>query len=508
MRERVVAVLDVGKTNKKVLIYSMELKVAARVSRVFDEVEDPATGLQLEQPEAVYDWFIEQLKVFSADYEIVAISVTTHGAFGVCVDEGGELVCPALAYTNMPGGNFSEGFFEKYGSRRELQRSTATAEIGEMVNFAKIVHYWKEKCADGFDRSKYILMYPQYFGYKLTGRAGAEPTMLGCHTYLYDHAKNSYSQVAEDMGLLEKLPKAICNSWEVLGEVLPEVAERAGVSRECVVTYGVHDSNSSLLPFLVTEKKDFVLNSTGTWCVVMKQANDVDFDESELGKTVFYNQDVFKRPVKTSVFMGGLEYETYMKLLASLHGRSELPELTAEVYNQVLEDCSCYILPSVVKGAGMFPDLQACVIENGECIGHEVYSKDPGAVSFFQSYEFAAAVLICSLVKQTSCALEAAGYVEGDDILVEGGFRKNRPYLELLAELYPASRIYTTNIEEATALGAAILGVSALACKSPGELDLRLEIEKSAVDRPIGINRIDKYRRGFLDLVQSESRVS
>ncbi|MBN2064680.1 MAG: hypothetical protein JW745_07745, partial [Sedimentisphaerales bacterium] len=399
---------------------------------------------------------------------------------------------------------FDNSFFERFGSRAELQGQTATAQIGEMVNFAKMVFYWNENYPDQMGQTKHIVMYPQYFGYKLTGQIAAEPTMLGCHSYLYDHENNAYSRLAEELGIADKLPGRIANSWEVLGVVTPDIVSATGVNPACLVTIGVHDSNSSLLPYLLTQTDDFVLNSTGTWCVVMKPAGEISFDQSEIGKTVFYNQDVFNSPVKTSVFMGGLEYQTYMDMLKKLHGRSDLPDLDVILYRQVFNSASCFILPSVVKGAGMFPDIQARVVDNGDIIPFDRYSSNPEVINFFADYEMAVAVLTASLVMQTHCALEAAGYCPGDKIFIEGGFRFNQPYLQLLAAMYSDSEIYTTDIEQATALGAALLALAALQGKSPDELEVALMINKLAVIRPDGFDMIESYRQRFLSLVQME----
>ena len=168
--------------------------------------------------------------------------------------------------------------------------------------------------------------------------------MLGCHTYLYDHINKTYSDVAKKLGVLGKLPREICNSCKSIGTVTAQIAKQAGLPTDCIVTAGVHDSNSSLVPFLITKIEDFVLNSTGTWCVAMRPSDSISFKPNEIGKTVFYNQDVFGKPVKTSIFMGGLEYETYTKLFKSIHDRTDLPSLDKQLYSSVLDKCECFIL--------------------------------------------------------------------------------------------------------------------------------------------------------------------
>ena len=499
MNNDVIAVLDIGKTNKKVLIYDKGLTVLDKETKAFGEVVGEG-GIKLEQPESVFEWFVSVLKTFSSSYNIQAISVTTHGAMGVCVDAGGEITCPPLAYTNEPGQEFCDSFFAEFGDRKTLQSQTATAEIGEMINFAKMIHYWKQHCPEKLQNAEHILYYPQYFGFKLTGKAAVDTTMLGCHTYLYDHEKNGYSKIAEKLGVLDKLPQNISNSWDVIGTVTEQIAEQTGLSTDCVVTTGVHDSNASLLPFLITEKGDFVLNSNGTWCVAMKPAENVSFKQDELGKTVFYNRDVFGKPVKTSIFMGVLEYETYTKLFSNIHGRDDLPDFNSDLYKSVLEKCDWFILPSIVKGAGLFPTARPMLVDGDKVVPLDEFGAGRDKPDFADDYELSMAVLICSLAVQTYCALEAAGYADGGDIFVEGGFRLNQPYLDLLTAFYPESNIYKTNINEATALGSAILARAALDGKTPRDIQVDLAIEKQHVEKVSGLS-VDNYRKSFLSLI-------
>jgi len=480
MKSDTIAVLDVGKTNKKVLIYDYKFNVLESSTQSFPEIEKD--GLQHEQPEAVFNWSCDTLSQFSEKYCIKAISVTTHGATIACVDENGNLTAPPLSYTNTTKPGFADEFFSKFGSRNELQESTATAEVGDLINAGKMVYFIKKNFPAEFDATKWILNYPQYFGFKLTGNVGAEPTMLGCHSYLFDPHKVGYSGVAEKLGIVDKLAPAINNSWESVGKVSADIAAKTGVDKDCVVTFGVHDSNASLIPYLISDTDKFILDSTGTWCVAMRPAENVEFTDDEIGKLVFYNMDIFKNPVKTSIFMGGLEYETYMEVLKEKFPSKQLSDFDAEVYNSVIDKCSEFILPSVTKGTGIFPQSLPRVVDGGKVVALEDLKAGKDAPAFMEDFDRACAVLILSLVIQTAKAFEYADMEDGDTIFVEGGFRHNQPYLTMLKVLYPASRVCTTEIKEATALGSAICGLALLEGKRPDELTTKVEI--GAIDVP------------------------
>ena len=70
------------------------------------------------------------------------------------------------------------------------------------------------------------------------------------------------------------------------------------------------------LPYLLVHgKRDFVLNSTGTWCVAMHRVPAAQYREDELGQKVIFNQDALGDLHKTSFLMGGQDYGLYHELI-------------------------------------------------------------------------------------------------------------------------------------------------------------------------------------------------
>jgi sugar (pentulose or hexulose) kinase len=474
-----IAVIDVGKTNKKVIVYDEHLAVVDSAYQGFPEyVQD---GVHLEDLDAMTAWIKGQLAVFARRYQIAAVSVTTHGATMVCIDANGRVVVPPVAYTTEPPEDFDEGFYRLCGDARDLQRTTATAAFGLLINLAKGIYFAQQHYPDQFAKVATILSLPQYFGYVLTGCAGAEPTYLGCHTYLFDFARRQYSSVTDRLGVRDRLAPLAANSWSVLGNVSPAAARETGLSTGCIVTMGIHDSNSSLLPYLVKGHRNFVLNSTGTWCVAMHPCELVDFKEDEIGKLVFYNLDAFFNPVKTSIFMGGQEFDTYAGLLKQINGRSDIPPFDRSRCERVLAERRLFILPSVVRGTGLFPDSRPRAVEDCRVFMLDEITSGRNVPAFFRDYETAFAVLNVSLALQTSIALSMAGFVDGGDIFTEGGFRKNDTYNALMAALYPTSHVALTQLAEATAFGAALLAKAALLKGSPMDTRGAFEIQTTAV---------------------------
>ncbi len=498
MGQKAAAVFDVGKTNKKLIILDEHLNELDSVYRNFESVD---RGDYAEEPlHEIESWFLQELKRFAAEYDIRSIAVTTHGAAFVCLDEDGRPCMPVIDYTTEPGEDFHRDFYREAGDKNELQIETATLELKALVNPAKGIYYLKRRFPERFKKTQRILFLPQYFSYLLTGETAADYTYAGCHTYLWNFSRNDWSSTADKLGIRALLPQRMMKPWDVLGRVKEELAAELSLSPGCIVTPGIHDSNASLLPYLIDTGEDFVLNSTGTWCVAMHPMEKVFFTDDEIGKAVFYNLSAFGTPVKTSLVMGGPEFDAYTALLKELHGDRPFPAYDRAVYEKVIREKNCFILPGVVEGMGQFPDSKPRVVENEHVFSLSELRRGERIPQFFRDYEKAYAVLNLSLAIQTKPALERVGLRNGTSVFTEGGFRNNPDYNALLSALFPMVDFHLSDIKEATSFGAGMTAKVAGEGSAPEELGEIISIEKKKIKRE-NFDVIDAYVDAFLSLV-------
>lgn len=490
-----IAVLDIGKTNKKLVIFDEDLNQIDSIYSSFPTIK--YDDLDVEDTQGLDSWFKDGLKEMGSKYPIKVISVTTHGATGVCIDKEGNTSVPVVAYTNEVNDSFHDEFYNLVGSRDELQVKTATAEVKPLINYAKLLYFLKKRFPVDFEKTDKILLYPQYFSYKLTGKTSADFTYAGCHSYLWDFKEWQWSDVAKKLGILSKLPENINKPGDILGKISKETVERTNLSPDTIVTTGIHDSNSSLLPYLITGKENFILNSTGTWCVVMHPTKDLSFTKEELGKMVFYNISANMDLVKTAIFMGGLEFETYTEILKKIHNRKDYPELDINLTKQILQDSKEFILPGVVKGAGQFPDSEPRIVEKDKMYQLSEMQEVNSFPEFFNNYEKAYHILVLSLVLQTKVAIERVNAPSRSPIYIEGGFRHNKSYIKLIASVFPDNPVYITNISEATSFGAAVLGKGAVEGKENKDLKEFVNIDSRRIES-VKIGRFEGYFETFL----------
>ena len=491
--EYAIIVIDIGMTNKKIAVYDHTLIQLDTKYKNFDPII--INGLETHDLEGMENWFIACLKDFAAKYPIKALAVSAHGATFVCIDKDGKAALPCVYYTHEPGDDFHRRFYEQFGKPEELQERTGTPSFKAMINPAKGILFAKEQFPDLFKNINCILPYPQYWGLRFTGKTGTESTYMGNHTYLWDHLENGLSSVARDLGIADFIPSKLYNSWDILGTITEDFSHKTGLPKETIVTMGLHDSNSTLLPhFAKKGERGFIVNSTGTWCVIMNTAEKYGFSPDELGKIVFFNISAFGNPVKTAIFLGGLEFETWSKHIMNHHGRNDIPGWNENVYRSIIKEKRIFLLPELTPGSGQFPASKARITEDNQDFFYDRTENPP----CLKDYETSFAVLQLSLVMQTMTALERAGLEKGYEIFTEGGFRKNEPYNILLASAFPENKYFLTDIAEATALGAAMTAKMALTGKKLTDLAGDFTVDYREIEK-YSIPELEVYRKAWLE---------
>jgi sugar (pentulose or hexulose) kinase len=285
---------------------------------------------------------------------------------------------------------------------------------------------------------------------------------------------------------------------------------------------GIHDSNASLLPYLIKDSgTDFVVNSTGTWCVLMHPQEEYRFAPDELGKVVFFNRSAYNKPVKTAIFLGGKEYEVWTGLFGAKSGAAPanaepaaagagtpaspatapaaVP--TPALYARILAERSAFILPEIVPGSGQFPGSIPQAIEGGRRFRLADIEAGRARPAFMDDPAEAEAVLNLSLALQTMVALERAGLAPGQTIFTEGGFRNNRDYNAIIAAALPSNPVHLTDMSEATSFGAALTGLAALEKTTPSALGGLFSITRIPAEPMPGLYDFAAYREKWLALI-------
>ncbi|MEM0966516.1 MAG: FGGY family carbohydrate kinase [Verrucomicrobiota bacterium] len=494
-KPEVIAVLDVGKTNKKLALYDVALnpvdfrKIALNPTPTGD-------GLEYEKTGELFDWTCRSLAEYSRQYQIRGFGVTTHGATFAAVDEQGDLVHPVFSYLSPAGSMVEEEFYREFGTPEEIHVETCTPPFG-FANVAKQIFYLQKMFPEDWERAAHILYFPQYIGYLLTGNIAADPTYLGCHTYLWNLSENRPSEIAKILGIDRMMPSRISAPWEKLGKISTRVSGRFGIEGEIPVMVGIHDSNASLLPYLAKDVGQFTLVSTGTWCVAMTPSANFDFASDELGTKTFYILSAFNRPVKAAIFPGGLEFSEFADIAGATEVKDQL------VLRQVCIERELFLTGGLVEDAKAFSHSEPGLYVGDKFVEFKTL-KEQGPEEYGVTADQLLSALILSIAIQTVELLNHTGRADGGVIFVEGGFSENDLYCGLLAALVPGNKVKLSEMREATSFGTALCVWKMVEEVELGEIASRFELKTKSVEA-IEVDGLEDYREAYLKLVTADS---
>lgn len=391
---RFIAVLDIGKTNVKLVGHDLDIGqdffVRSRPNAVLPDGLYPHFDI-----ETIWNFLLTSLAELQREQPIEAISITTHGASAALIDEAG-LVLPVLDYEH-PG---PDELAAEYDRLRPPFEESFSPRLPGGLNLGAQLYWQKQRYPAEFARARAILTYPQYWAWRLTGVASTEATSLGCHTDLWQPAKGQPSSLALSQGWAEKLAP-LHLAFDALGPVKPEIAQEIGLARPVPVYCGIHDSNASLLPHLLAAEAPFSVVSTGTWAVLFAVGGKVT--GLDPARDTLVNVDAFGRPVPSARYMAGREFDVMTD------GAPVTPDQT--VVSAVLEGAMAF--PAFAPGTGPFP--------------HAVGRWTQEDLS--PTARTAVASLYAALM--TEVCLELLG-ADGPTV-IEGPFARNALYREALA---------------------------------------------------------------------------
>lgn len=425
----VIAIFDVGRTNKKVFLFDEAYKIVYEQTDKFpettDEDGDPCEDLAL-LTQWCTDIFEKLMRL--TGFSIRAVNFSAYGASFVHLGEDKKPLLPLYSYLKPYPAELKKKFFDSYGGELAVSMNTASPVLDSLNSGLQLyrLKYEKNLLAKG----GYSLHLPQYLSYLITGRFFSDITSIGCHTMLWDFPDSRYHEWVRKEDIDKRLAPVFPGDEAVPVPGLSSIAAGAGL----------HDSSSALIPYLSGFHQPFVLLSTGTWCISVNPFNESPLTAQELQRDCLCFLTYRGNPVKASRIFAGHEHEVRVKALGE-HFRKP-----ANYFETVAYDAD------IVKRLPDRVDQAA-----GKDYSSGPYSFRQRDPALFDNYEQAYHQLIMDIMQEQvgSTRLVMQGMTVSR-LFVDGGFSKNPVYMNLLAQSFPEAEVFAASVAQSTAIGAAL----------------------------------------------------
>lgn len=428
----VIAIFDVGKTNKKLFLFNEQYQIVfertARFTETVDEDDDPCENLESLRL-SIFDSLREVFK--KQEFEIKSINFTTYGASLVYIDKDGQPLAPLYNYLKPYPEALKRQFYAKYGGEEAFANVTASPVLGSLNSGLQVYRIRMEK-PELFEQIRYALHLPQYLSYLISGSVYSDLTSIGCHTALWNFKTRDYHEWVKAEGILDKLAP-VAPSDHVVPAAFPGNNYAVGI--------GFHDSSAALIPYLINFQEPFILLSTGTWCISLNPFNSTPLTVEELKNDCLCYLQFEGKPVKASRVFAGYEHEQQVKRIAAHFGTDVIS------YRNAAFD------PGIIEG--LRKNGKAVPEAGLETIKESLFSKRN--LSDYATDLIAYHQLMLDLADQQYHATQKV--LKGTNvkrIFVDGGFSKNAIFMNLLSAAFPELEVFAASMAQATAVGAAL----------------------------------------------------
>lgn len=270
--------IDVGTSATKTVLFDKKGNIIASASREYP-LYQPHNGWAEQKPEDWRDAVIatveEVVKKSGAgkdEVKGIGISGQMHGL--VMLDEAGNVIRPSIIWCDQRTGEEVEEMLEIMPRERWIEITANPPLTGWTA--AKIL-WVRNHEPDNYERCRHILLPKDYIRYILTGVFATEVSDAS-GMQLLDVPNRCWSdEVLEKLNIDKSLLGKVYESCEVTGTILPDIAEKTGLSTETKVVGGAGDNAAAAVGTGVV-KDGTAFTTIGTSGVVFAHSSQVTID--------------------------------------------------------------------------------------------------------------------------------------------------------------------------------------------------------------------------------------
>ena len=238
--------VDLGTSSVKLLLMNGEGKIQKTVTREYP-LYFPKPGWSEQNPEDWWKETLEGIKELTSEYDksqVAGISFggQMHGL--VILDENDQVIRPAILWNDGRTSKETD-YLNTVVGKKNL--STYTANIAFAGFTAPKILWVKENEPEHFNKIKKIMLPKDYIAYKLSG-VHCTDVSDASGMLLMDVKNKCWSkEMIEICGISEaQLPK-LYESYEVVGTLKEDVANKLGLSTACKIIAGAGDNAAAAI---------------------------------------------------------------------------------------------------------------------------------------------------------------------------------------------------------------------------------------------------------------------
>jgi xylulokinase len=255
--------LDVGTTSVKAVVYRTD-GIAVAAASLPTPTHIPRPGWAFFRPEELWQTAVAAILRAIADVpdpsRIASVAVTSMGESGLLVDDAGVATTDSIAWYDNRTRPQARWLAEHIGKDELFARSGLSLQ--PIFSLNKLLWH-REHQPDAWRRSVRWLMIADYIAFRLCG-VGATDLSLASRTLMLDlRGKRWDERTLAQAGIASEMLAPLVPGGTALGSVTPGAAAETGLPRTALVSSGGHDHVCGALAAGVTRPGQ-MLNSLGT----------------------------------------------------------------------------------------------------------------------------------------------------------------------------------------------------------------------------------------------------
>lgn len=498
MKQQYILIFDPGaSTTRGVLFkYDQNSRIEPNVDKVYKTVSETKTVDGMIS-ETAPDYMVSILGQIPREKRrnIAAIWTISHGASAIPLNGAGKPVFGGAVYYNQDAFNkHHQAFLERFGGSDKIFLETGSAEYFVGINAAQQVFYFTQENPKEWEKVKTLMPLSHYMALKLSGEKAT------CHTHTRNHACFEriveegqgwrWSSVVNELGIQNLFP-AFRRPFDAIGRVRRTIADEYGISRNCLVGSGGHDTStvSILAPNYA---------NTGTWICNTASGVPVKLVPEMQPVGLVVNADPFEQNLRTIMARLGVTRNEYRKQFTG-----ELPE---DIAFEGFHKATAQLPIAFTDGVGVYQPLKEAKIPASIKRDELITS-----ISMMSASAEALTVILTSDDKvpldTTLSKLYSSGY-RAHDLVIGGVFveplvdGQNSTFAEIFRQLYPG-RIERFTFSEPTSFAGYVMAVCALEGIDPRDIGDRLMIPKEDMtftgDRTTALEALVRWEEAVMN---------